>query len=488
MTKHIFTRRGFMHWAGIATSATVLAACQPQVVERVVKETVVVTEEVPVERVVKETVIVEKVVEPTKPPRGEVNISYMMWGGELSEDELSQFNRDNPGITLSRIDPDQVRFFAMLAAGNPPDCYRLQAPEFPQLLARGIPLNLQAYFEVSDTLKLDDLAPANNYYKAHSPLDVGEGDIYGICKDWSPDCTLWVNTTLFEAAEVDVPSDTNPMSYDDVYALAQKMTKREGDRVLVWGYCNNGVGWIERYWEVWLNAIDQTLFSSDMTKFNLAGNEYAKQCVKYTVDMARELITQSPISPSPRGWPGPDFLAGQIAMMQYGFWFSGMVTGTAAHPGMEGDNKAIMIPAPIWGGGERLSPTITATGSIVARATKNPDEAWKAFEWYNGKEPAITRAKGGWGVPALKSLYPLIPGEGELRTQVKTVLMEELEFADHVVRFNPFLKGGEPAAIGAAFANYYERTLQGEFTFEQMIDNIQREIDVALEEGIDRLL
>jgi len=296
-----------------------------------------------------------------------------------------------------------------------------------------------------------------------------------------------VNTTLFEKAEVDVPSDTDPMSYDDVYALAKQMTKREGDRVLVWGFCNH-LAWIDRYWEVWLNAIDQSMFSSDMTEFHLADNEYAKQCVKYIMDMSEELITQSPISPSPRGWPGPDFLAGQIAMAQYGFWFSGMVTGSASEAGMEGDNKAIMIPAPIWGGGKRISTTITATGSIVARATKNPDEAWKAFEWYNGKEPAITRAKGGWGVPALKSLYPLVPEEGELRAQVKAVLMRELEFAEHVVRFSPFLKGGEPAAIGATFANYYERTLQGEFTFEEMIDNIQRDIDVAIQEGMDLIL
>jgi multiple sugar transport system substrate-binding protein len=494
MLAKTLSRRALLRATGMAAAGSVLLACQPQVIEKVVKETV------EVEKVVKETVmvevekekevtkIVEKVVEPTKPPKGEVSVSYMMGGGELSEDELAQFNGDNPGIKLSRMDPDQVRFFAMLAAGNPPDCYRLQAPEFPQLLARAIPLNLQPYFEVSEALKLDDLAPANNYYKANSPLDIGKGDIYGMCKDWSPDCTIWVNTTLFEKEGVDIPSDTNPISYDDVYALAQRMTKREGDRVLVWGFCNNGVGWIERYWEVWLNAIDKSMFSSDMTKFNLADNEYAKQCVQYTMDMSRELITQSPISPSPRGWPGPDFLAGQIAMMQYGFWYSGMVTGTAAQAGMEGDNKAIMIPAPIWGGGKRISTTITATGSVVARATKNPDEAWKAFEWYNGKEPAITRAKGGWGVPALKSLYEMIPGEGELRAQVKAVLMEELKHADHVVRFTPFLKGGEPAAVGAAFANYYERTLKGEFTFEQMIDSIQQDIDVALTEGIDRIL
>lgn len=467
-----FKRRALLKMMGATAAAGALAACAPPAAPA---------------PAVEPTAAVEKAAPQPPAEKAKVDVSIMMWGGELSEAELEQFNTDYPGINLSRLDPDQVRFFAMLAAGNPPDIYRLQAPEFPQLLAQGIPLNLQHYFETSKAISLDDLAPANNFYKANSPTDIGSGDIYGMCKDWSPDCTLWVNTTLFEKAGVDVPSDKEPMSYDDVYEVGRKMTQKEGDRVLVWGYCNNGLGWIERYWEVWLEAIGSSLFSADFRKFLLADNEEALKCVKYTMDLSAEMISQSPISPSPRGWPGPDFLAGQIAMMQYGFWFSGMVTGTAAEQGMAEGNEAIMIPAPVWGGGKRISTTITATASIIAKATKNPDEAWAAFEWYNGKEPAITRAKGGWGVPALKSFYPMIPEETELRKQVKAVLMEELNYADHVVRFNPYIKGGEPTAIGASFGNYWERTLKGEFTFEQMIDNIQSEIDIAIQEGIDRI-
>ena len=75
-----------------------------------------------------------------------------------------------------------------------------------------------------------------------------------------------------------------------------------------------------------------------------------------------------------------------------------------------------------------------------------------------------------------------------MRKQVKAVLLKEMEYADHVVRFNPFIKGGEPTAIGSAFANYRERTLKGEFTFEQMIDLFQKEVEVAIEEGMAKIL
>jgi multiple sugar transport system substrate-binding protein len=493
------SRRQLLKYVGMGSTATLLAACQPKVVEKIVERTVVVTEEKVVEKevVVKEAVevekevtrVVEKAAAPVTSPKGMVGVSYMMWAGELSEDEINQFQTENPNITLTRLDPDQVRFYAMLAAGNPPDCYRLQAPEFPQLLARALVLNLQDYFEVSQVIDINDLAEANNYYRAHSPLDVGKGDIYGMVKDWSPDCTLWINTTLFEKAQIPAPKDDTPLTYDEVFDLGKRMTQKEGDRTLVWGYCNNDTGWIERYWEVWINAIGSSLFSSDFTKFNLLDNEDAIRAVKFTMDCYEEGISQSPLNPSPRGWPGPDFLAGQIAMMQYGFWYSGMVTGTAAARGMEDDNDAIMVPAPIWGErGKRISTTITATASVVAKATKNPDEAWTAFEWYNGGEPAITRAKGGWGVPGQKKMYAMIPEEDELRQQVKKVLLGEMAYSDHVVRFNPFIRGGEPSAVGAAFANYRERTLQGEFTFDQMIELVQGEVEEAIEEGVSRIM
>ncbi len=501
------TRRDLLKLSAAAGGTTLLAACQPKVVEKIVKETVVqkevVKETVQVEKVVKETVVQEKVVKETvqvekmvteapKPvAKSAAEVSIMMNAGELSDDELKQYNTDHAPYKLSRLDPDQVRFYAMYAAGNPPDILRVQAPQVPELMARGITLELTPYFETSQYLKIDDLGTPVNFYRGDSPLDIGKGKIWGMVKDWSPDCTIWVNKLIFQKAGVDVPSDTTPMTYDEVAQLAHKLNKKEGDRVLVWGFSMNA-GWVERYWEVWLESIGKTLFSSDFTKFTLQDDPDAVSTVKYWYDLAKDNTIQNPLSPSPRGWDGPDFLAGQMAMIEYGFWYSGMVTGTAnTETGMEGENKgqAIMIPAPIWTDkGKRISTTITATGHIVPKLTKNPDATWDAFEWFSGREPAMTRAKGGWGVPALKSLYQYIPEYNEERKQIKRVLLEEMKYSDFVVRFNPFLKGGEPGAVGAAFATYWERVLKGEMPFDQFIANIQKDVDTALKEGVSRII
>lgn len=62
MSHQAMSRRSFLAKAGLAASTTVLAACQPKVVEKIVKETVVVTQE----KLVKETVVVKEAVEVQK--------------------------------------------------------------------------------------------------------------------------------------------------------------------------------------------------------------------------------------------------------------------------------------------------------------------------------------------------------------------------------------------------------------------------------------
>lgn len=125
-------------------------------------------------------------------------------------------------------------------------------------------------------------------------------------------------------------------------------------------------------------------------------------------------------------------------------------------------------------------PTITATASIVTGATKHPDEAYKVFEWYNAHEPANNRAASGWGVPALKSMYDKIPKEGTYRSQVWGVLEKELEFADTAVRFNPYLQGGEPGVLASLFLQFYEQALKGEMTFDELIQKLEDETNIAI--------
>jgi multiple sugar transport system substrate-binding protein len=148
--------------------------------------------------------------------------------------------------------------------------------------------------------------------------------------------------------------------------------------------------------------------------------------------------------------------------------------------------RIVMLPSPTWKG-VRRGPTITATGAIVTASSAAPEAAYRVFEWYMGEEPADGRARSGWGLPALTSKYELIPREGVFREQVWSVVEAELEVADFIAKFNPFLIGGEPGEVGSLYDQYQEQVLGGDMTFEEMIERMETETNAAIEEGKERI-
>jgi multiple sugar transport system substrate-binding protein len=398
--------------------------------------------------------------------------------GELTEDMENQFEADHPGITMDFLVVDQTRFFAMYAAGDPPDILRVQAPFVPQALARNMLFDMTPYFEASQVLRMDDLAPANNYYKANSPLEVGAGPIYGMAKDFSPDFTLYSYQTAFDNVGLTVPDDTTPLTYAEVHDLVAQMNLIEGDRTLIFGYAYE-LYWTDRIWDNMAMELDKTIYADNYNRINLGGDEDVKAIVKWYYDVSSENLCANPLNPS-GSWVGEDFDKGNVALIQYGYWFGAMAETDVTR------GLVKMLPAPTWAG-VRRDTTMTATGAVMAKATDVADAAWVIFEWFNGGQPALDRASSGWGVPALKSLYSLMPSETPYQQQLLTVLQGELAVMDTIapIQFNPFL--GE-TTVAESYLTNLDRALRDEFDFDGMVAAIESEINTAIQEGVDRIL
>ncbi len=411
---------------------------------------------------------------PPGEPEGDVVVMHFLH--EFTEDHVNEFEADNPGISVEVIEADLTRFFAMFAAGSPPDLLRVQAPSIPQYLARNMLLDLTPFFEASDVLRLDDLAPANDYYRAGDPLSVGQGPIYGMVKDFSPDHTIFANVRLFEDAGVPVPDDTEALTYDEIENISRQITTFVGDRLEVLGYAYE-TGWVDRFMMNKLEETGDSIFSEDFTQLVIRDNEAAYEVGRYYYDLARERLTISVINPSPTDWFGSDFEQGNLAMAQYGFWFGAMAESEIT------EGQVIMLPGPTWTG-VRRNPTVTATGMIISRPTDEPHAAWRVFEYYNGEEPARERAASGWGVPGLESMYDLIPNETEYEQQKLRVLMGELALETSPLQFNPFL--GEEA-VATTWNSQMDRALTGELTFDEALANVESQVNAAIQDGIERL-
>jgi multiple sugar transport system substrate-binding protein len=380
--------------------------------------------------------------------------------------------QDATKLKIEVVPSNLTTLYAMYAAGNPPDVFRVQAAGIPQYISRKMVKNLQPYFSSSKLLKPDDLAPANNFYRWDGK-QVGKGDIYGMVKDWSPDFTLYAYTKAFEDAGVTVPSDTTPLTYDELRELAKKVNRKTAGKRVYWGFVHsNNDGWIDRTAMNMLAEKNQSLYTADFSKLVISGNPEALKVIRYLYDIAADGVHQTPIDPTPN-WMGADFNEGQIAILQYGYWFSAMAESDKTK------GKTVFLPAPTWAG-VRRDPTMTATGWVISSQTKDPDAAWAVFEQYMGGKPAQDRAKSGWGVPGLKSLYTQMPQETAFQKQVQKVLQTELTKADFVLQFNPYI--GEET-FATSWKKNLEPALKGQITFDKFVGNIEAEVNTAIADG-----
>ena len=366
----------------------------------------------------------------------------------------------------------------MAAAGNAPDLVRVQAPGVPGLVGRGLMKDLTPYYKASSVVKIDDLAPANNYYRADGPFKIGQGNYYGTVIDWSPDMTLYINTKAFDEAGVPVPDDSKAMTYQELGDLARKLTKRDGNRLVRAGLFEE-MNWVDRFWMVMLAEKGESIYSADQQKLVLRDNPDAVAAVKWFFDLAKEGVMNSPINPISGGWLGETFPKLQQAITQYGYWFTPWAIGD------QNKDSVKMLPAPTWAG-KAIDPTISGTGGFIPTSSKVPDQAYQFFEWIFFSDPAAERAKTGRGVPTRKSMYDLLPTQTDYQKQVKKVLDGELK-KPLTVSFNPYFLQFEPTPVADSFSKHLEEATTGSMTFDKFLEAIETDTNKALKNGVDSL-
>ncbi|MDF2648900.1 MAG: transporter substrate-binding protein [Paenibacillus sp.] len=371
---------------------------------------------------------------------GPVTVRFNMGDGEITKDQIKEFETANPTIKIQREDVDTTKLAAQLATGEAPDIIRMTGVnDLPSYVIRGIAMDLTKYIDTSTVIKKDDFVPTVDVYRFDGKVQ-GQGPIYGIPKDFSSDFSIWINKKSFAAAGVAIPSETVPMTYSQLFDLAKKLTIKNGDTVTQYGL-SGGKGEADLPFLMdYLLSKGVRLSTEDNSKIDFTKPE-VKQALQLWVDGVKGNYGPNQVNQDKAAWGGESFLADKLAMFQAGYWFSGV---------LRGDEKAkthlddyVMLPAPIADGGTRVSPTGSATGAIINKATKHPNEAWKVYEWFFGGKPAEDRAKSGWGVPAYKHLLAMIPQETAFDKKTYAVLQDELKYSGKFIEMNPYLLNGD---------------------------------------------
>lgn len=398
-----------------------------------------------------------------------VKLVLMAAENAISQAEIDAYVAENPGVTIERILPDSTKLAAMIAAGEAPDIIEGSGADTPAWVERGWVLDLTPYFATSTVLKVDDMVPAVEYFRY-------KGGWYGMNKDWSPDQSFFISKTAAAEAGIILPPANTIITYAEAGEWARKMTKVEGGRVVRVGMSYSD------YWDATVQTIlmenGEDLYSEDFSTANIKGNPTVVAFLTFMAELAKDNAIFSPLNPSPE-WVVPDLMNGRAASATNGYWIQGGFRGTENPVVAPGDY--VMYPALSWGGKVTVNPALGGSGWFISATTKNPDAAWKFYEYYMGGAPALVRAQTGWGLPALKSLYSQIPtAEAWQKQYIENVQWEQENTIQTPRRVNPYYSTG---VFNTTWQANLERYLKGEITIEEAIANLDTEVNKAIADG-----
>jgi multiple sugar transport system substrate-binding protein len=394
---------------------------------------------------------------------------------DLSKKQIADFEAKNPDIKIRFLLSDPARLNAMLASGNPPDIVIGPAVGSANTNARGLATDLTPYLKKSQVLKASDLQSVNDSFRWDGSK-IGQGAYYGIVKDWSQDATLWYNTTLFDKAKVPHLSDSEPVSYDELLAIAKKLTVKRGGKTMVFGL---GLEWAWTLYAPMATMVLQQgaqLFNEDLTEIDFT-TAAARRAFSWYVEFARAGVGPTSLNPLPDGSDLSTFSAERMAITQDGYWFGGNFV----------DNKALngnirMAPAPVMGE-KRVSPWYSGQGAWIPAKAKHKDEAWKLMEYFMAGPPAEERAKSGWGLPGLKSLLEQLPQEQPYQKQAYTVAQNELQYAAPLPE-SPYVTTD---ACNVAIDRSLQRVIKKEQTVDAACAALTAEINKLLKQGKEQV-
>ncbi|MFE6176372.1 extracellular solute-binding protein [Streptomyces sp. NPDC056464] len=402
-------------------------------------------------------------------------VTVMVNSGDILPEQVRQAKKDL-GIKIVLVKYDITKLIAMLTSGNPPDLVRgVGAVDLPYFAARDVAEELDPYFARSDVLALDDLDPVNDLWR-YDGRTQGRGPRYGMAKDFSQDSMYWYNTSAFDRAGVDRPPETDPVTYEEWLDAARRLVRRKNGQTTVFGGSYGGLTRAGLLATMTASAGGR-LFDDGFSRVDFTTPE-ARKALAWYIDYCRAKVGPSLVQPDPNGWDGPTYQAGRLAMSNSGYWMGGMI-GT--DPKLARVSR--LAPAPMFAGGERISACQGGTGLWMPRAARNKDAAWRVFEWFFGEEPAKARASGGWGIPSLRSLRPLMPAKEEYQKRALEVQENELRHFS-VVSFTPYTRAD---AIDALFNQIAPAAMNGQISVDTLAGRLNSAINEQLKRGKEQV-
>lgn len=414
-------------------------------------------------------------------PDGVLTITVGYNPNELSEAEVEAFEAMNPETDINQISADYNVLMSSVAAGDPPELFRTEHTKLPYFAVRDLLYPIDDYIRASETMDEGDFEfTVNTFRYDKESYKAGEGPLFGLPKDYSVLFDFFYRKDIFAEAGVEFPSTTEPMTYVDFLEMIKKVTVHEGERTIRWGYHGIMDGAPDQTLELFLAQMGQSLYGdTSLKKVNIVNNPDAVEIARFIYTMAKERLTDSPYDPA-EAWLGGNLAAEdpRSATYQFGYWAGAMYNAP------ETADLFGYAPGPLWGDEWLNGGHVAGTMMFKAEHKYLNDEAWKFMEYYHALEPAVTRAKSGWGLPIQKSFRNMTPTGSQLDVDRLEITTNQLDTGKYyVINGNPWAL--EP--IKAVWNKYWGEVLNDQMTFDDFIQRVEKEANDLIIDGLNTL-
>jgi ABC-type glycerol-3-phosphate transport system substrate-binding protein len=275
------TRRELLRFAGVGSSALVLAACQPKVVEKVVERTVVVTEE----KVVQETVVVkeevekevtrvvekEVVAEPSPFPKMTLRFTYNGDKALYTDYIVNAFQSRHPNVEVT-IEPIPAadfnqKIFAMAAGATLPDAGWTSDARVMPFAENKVSIDMRPLADADPEPLFSDV------YPAMQALGEYNSGLYMVA--WAADApVMYFNKTMLQDAGVEPPPPEG-WTVDEFLANLTKVAQPDKQ---IYGWYGN-----EDWWAIyvpWMEGFGGSFFNEDKSQVLINSPECVEACQK----------------------------------------------------------------------------------------------------------------------------------------------------------------------------------------------------------------
>lgn len=416
--------------------------------------------------------------EKTSEDDGKITLTVTVSSAEVGSSEVFQrYMDDHPNVIIEEVPTGNgdTKLLSMIASGNPPDIIRFAGyDELPTFVQRGILMPLDELLEESESFDSESMFEVLETCRFDGQ-NRGTGSLYGVPKDWSP-VGLWVNKAAFADAGIPLPSTTEPMTWDEFADIAQKLVKRDGEKIERHGFVTALP--LPTLLEMYLTSYGKTMWADNYNSTTLE-SEDTKKAVEYFKAMQETAAMASTLFPSMDNIGTSALNEGKVGMALGGYWFRGSYAGAGTLSDVE--DNLLYVPAPV--GTQEACYALDLTCLGIFSQTEHPEEAADLLEYLVLEEYSVTtRSNIGFNLPVCKDYMDTLPYETDFDKQALDMVTNyQLEtFNPTAVNVCPWISY---TSLTTLFDKFYLPVLYDRSTLDEAMKTINEEVEILIEEG-----